>query len=259
MNRYPFILASMPDIRVGAKSDLSFKEMQELLSMNLAQSDRKKVSQLLRLVDIDNVRAFWLGLPLNERGTMNAKELEEALLIKDFLPPFLIDFLGRYETTEQRLHEFPQLYAKLFEEMVSNSDGFIRTYYRIEREIRLVLVALRAKRAGRDLTRELRFEDLDDSFVMHILVQKDTPDYTPPEEYESLKEIFLENGEDPMKLHRALLQYRFDRILDLEEEHLSFSIDRILGFLARLMIVEMWDQLDREKGLTLVDDLSKNG
>lgn len=172
MNRYPFILASMPDIRLGARPDLSFKEMQELLAMNLASSDRKKVSQLLRIVDIDNVKAFWLGLPLNERGTLNAKELEEALLIKDFLPPFLIDFLERYETTEQRLHEFPQLYAKLYQEMRENSDGFIRTYYQMQREIRLVLLALRAKKTGRDLTRELRFEDLDDSFVMHILVDR---------------------------------------------------------------------------------------
>ena len=94
---------------------------------------------------------------------------------------------------------------------------------------------------------------------MNILVQKDAPDYTPPQEYEALKEIFLENEADPMKFHRALLQYRFDRILDLEEEHLSFSIERILGFLARLMIVEMFDQLDREKGLTLIDELSRNG
>lgn len=259
MNRYCFILASLPAIQIGAKPEISFKEMDDLLAMNLASSDRKKVSQLLRLVDIDNIKAFWLGLPLNERGTMTAKELEEALLIKDFLPSFVIDFLDRYETTEQRLREFPQLYAGLYEEMAGDSEGFIRSYYEMEREVRLVLLALRAKKSGRDVVRELQFEDLDDALVMQILVQKDAPDYTPPQEYEGLKEIFVRYSQDPMKLHQELLQYRFHRILDLEEQYLSFSVNRILGFLARLMLVEMYSQLNVEKGLTLIDDLSKNG
>lgn len=259
MNRYSFILASLPEIQIGAKPEISFKEMEDLLAMNLVPCDQRKVVQLLKLIDIDNVKAFWLSLPLNERGTMNAKELEEAILVKDFLASFLIDFLERYETTEQRLREFPQLYAKLYEEMAQESKGIVRSYYQMEREIRLVLLALRAKRLRRDLVRELQFEDLDDFFVMQILVQKDAPDYTPPQEYEDLKEIFVRYEIDPLRLHRELLQYRFDRILDLEEEYLSFSSDRILGFFARLMLVEMWNQLDREKGLTLIDDLSKNG
>lgn len=259
MNRYAFILASQPAIQIGVKPDVSFKEMEELLAMNLAASERKKVFELLQLVDIDNIKAFWLGLPLIERGTMSAKELEEALLVKDFLPSFVIDFLDRYETTEQRLHEFPQLYAKLYQEIASESEGFIRSYYQKEREIRLVLLALRAKKTGRDVVRELQFEDLTDPLVMQILAQKDASDYAPPQEYEKLKEIFLKYSKEPMKLHRELLQYRFDAILDLEDDYLSFSINRILGFLARFMIVDMWNQLNEEKGLDLIDDLSKSG
>ncbi len=259
MNRYPFIIASLPVVQIGTKPEVSFKDMEDLLALNLMSFDRKKVAALLQLIDIDNIKAFWLGLPLHPAGSMNAKELEEALLVKDFLPSFVIDYLERYETTEQRLDHFPSLYVSLYQEMVSYSDGFIRSYYIMEREIRLVLAALRAKQMGWDLTEQLQFEDMDDPFVMQILVQKDAEDYTAPQEYESLKDLFMENRLDPMKLYRSLLQYRFQRIVDLEEQYLSFSIDRILGFLARLMMVEMWSQLDEQKGLSLVDDLSKNG
>lgn len=259
MNRYPFITASLPDIQVGTRPDVSFKDMQDLLALNLPDGDFEKVGQLLELIDIDNIKAFWLGLPLHSAGSMDAKELEEAILVKDFLPSFVIEFLERYETAELRLEHFPALYAGLYEKMASASDRFVRSYYALEREIRLVLTALRAKQLGRDLVLELQFEDVYDPFVMQILVQKDTEDYTPPQEYEALKDLFMENYQDPMKLYRSLLQYRFDKILELEEEFGSFAIDRILGFLSRLMIVEMWSQLDEQKGLDLVDDLSKNG
>ncbi len=259
MNRYPFIIASLPTIQFGSKPEISFKDAEELLALNLVSFDRKKVTALLQLIDIDNIKALWLGLPLHPAGSMNAKELEEALLVKDFLPPFVIDFLERYETAEQRLDHFPALYVSLYQEMASFSDGFIRSYYTMEREIRLVLTALRAKQMGWDLTQQLQFEDMDDPFVMQILVQKDAEEYTAPQEYEPLKTLFMENRLDPMKLYRSVLQYRFDRVVELEEQYASFSIDRILGFLVRLMMVEMWSQLDEQKGLGLVDDLSKNG
>ncbi|MBS0625564.1 MAG: DUF2764 family protein [Verrucomicrobia bacterium] len=259
MNRYPFIVAALPEIKIGAKPEVSFKEVKELLSMNLIRKDMEKVNLLLKSVDLENIRSFWLGLPLNEWGTLNGKELEEALLVKDSFPPFLVEFLDRYDTTEERLHNFPSLYASLYRDLAPELSGFLKQYYHFERELRLILTALRAKKWGRDVVRELQFEDPHDPFIMQILVQKDSAEYVPPKEYEDLKELFMENSSDPLKLHRALSQYRFDRILEIEEGYSSFTIDRILGFLARLMIVEMWNQMNKEKGLSLIDDLSKNG
>lgn len=259
MNRYSFLTSCLPDIHVGTKPEISFQEVLDLLSLNMVRRDQKRLSQLLLLIDLDNIKAFWLGLPLNRAGTMNAKELEEALLVQDFLPSFCLDFLDRYETFEERLKHCPALYASLYREMEEISTGFVRSYYRMEREVRLVLMALRAKALGRDVMEELQFEDLYDPFVMQIAAQKDALQYIAPKEYEPLQEMFETKGDDPMALHRSLLEYRFDRILEMEEHYASFTMDRILGFLARLMIVELWSQLDRQRGLSIVDDLSKNG
>ncbi|MDP1608487.1 MAG: DUF2764 family protein [Chlamydiales bacterium] len=259
MDKYPFIISCLPEIRIGAKPEISFQEVLDLLSLNCSSQDQKRVSQLLLLVDIDNIKAFWLGLPLNSAGTMSAKEIEEALLVEDFLPPFFIDFLDRYETTEERLAHFPAVYVSVYEQMEGEAEGLVRDYYSIERQLRLVLAALRAKALGRDLVREFQFEDVHDPFVMQILVQKDAADYTAPQEYQLLQEIFEKYRSDPMELYRSLLEYRFQKIMELEEQYQPFTMDRILGFLARLMIVEMWSQLDTPKGLSFIDDLSKNG
>jgi len=51
---------------------------------------------------------------MNDKGTMSGKELEEALLVQDTLPPYLIDFLDRYECTYYCKYDYPILCPCIF-------------------------------------------------------------------------------------------------------------------------------------------------
>lgn len=229
-----------------------------MLALNLTAGDLHEVERLLRPIDLYNIRAFWLGLPLDERGNFTALNLEEELLVQDALPPYLIDYLSRYESTPDRLRYFSSLFASLYRDELPKLKGFNLKYYQFERELRLVLTALRAKRAGRDIIRELQFEDPTDPFVAQIIAQKEAADYTPPREYEELKNLFIDNVSDPLKLHRAILQYRFDKVEEIEENQ-QFSIDRILGYIVRLIIVESLTDLNKEQGMIAVEQMSQYG
>jgi hypothetical protein len=252
---YYFFSSALPHLTLGVKPELSFKEFREMVALNLPPDDIKKVQLLLAPIDLYNVKALWLGVPLDDRGTLVARDLEEALLVRDLLPAYLIDFLEQYDATADRLRNFSALYAALYRR---KWDGFLGRYYRFEREIALILTALRAKQAKRDLVRELQFEDPYDPLVAQILAQKDGEEYTPPVEYEDLKSLFVDNHLEPEKLGFALLKYRFDKIEEMEENGV-FSMDHILGYAARLLIVEGWDQLDREKGVIAMEELSRYG
>jgi hypothetical protein len=255
MAHYYFIPAALPPLTLGAKPEISFKELREMLSMNLTRADFKTFKRLLRSVDLYNIKALWLGLPLDDRGNFNAKDLEEALLVRDSLPMYLSEYLERYESASDRIRYFSSLYASLYRD---EETGFLGKYFHLEREINLILTALRAKKSGRDVARELQFEDPFDPFVAQILAQKDAPDYAPPHEYEELKALFLANSQDPKKLAFAILEYRFKKIEEFEEnEH--FTLDQILAYAARLLIVESWDRLDKERGSIAVEELSKYG
>ena len=225
MTRYYFIPLSLPPLTLGVKPEISFKEFRAILALNLTERDLKKVDALLEPIDLYNVKALWMGLPLDDRGTISARELEEALLVKDSLPPYLIDFLERYETASERLHNVSALSAAFFQQ---EWEGFLAQYFQFEKEIRLVLTALRAKQARRDLVRELQFEDPFDPLVAEILAQKDAGEYTPPREYEDLKTLFVDNSREPAKLAFALLSYRFHHIEEMGEGE-QFTIDQILG------------------------------
>lgn len=258
MASYYFLITALPPISIEKKPEITFKELMEMLALNLTAKDLRLVELLLRPIDLYNIRALWLGFPLDDRGNYKAKELEEALLVTEHLPPYLIDYLERYETTEERLRYFSSLYVSLFRDEQPHLKGFLKNYYQLEREMRLVLTALRSKKTQRDIVRELQFEDPYEPFIADILVQKDAVDYTPPKEYEDLKTLFMENSSSPQKLNEAILRYKFEKIEEMEENQ-DFTIDRILNYIARLLIVESLNQLDQEKGITAVEQLSQYG
>jgi hypothetical protein len=258
MTYYYYVNAALPPLALGTPPELSFKELRVILSENLTPEDLKQVAYLLRPIDLANIRAFWMGLPMDDRGNYSPKELEEALLVPDHLPEYLVDFLERYDSVETRLRNFPSLYASLYRETQVKLKGFLLQYYIFERDLRLVLTGLRAKRAGRDLVRELQFEEPTDSLVADLLAQKDSPEYNPPVEYEGVKALFIKHAENPKELNRALLEVRFAKYEELEENQ-YFSLDRILSYIARLLIVESHEALKPELGRALMDDLSKYG
>jgi uncharacterized protein YlaN (UPF0358 family) len=224
---YYFVLAAVPPLTMGELPEISFKEFQQLLSENLSEGDFEQFEKLLWPIQLYNLRALWLGEELDERG-------------EGSVPDFVLEYMERYETDAERLRYFSSLYVSLYQQKL---DGFLKWYFQLEREIRLVLLALRAKRTGKDVVRELQFEDPTDLLVADILAQKDASEYTPPKEYEELKTIFSDHSGEPEKLHRALLRYRFQKIEEMEENQ-DFGIDRVLNYAARLMLVEM----DRENG-----------
>lgn len=248
MANYYFLITAFPTLSLGSKLEMSFKELQSYMQLNLTPTDLEKIEELLRPIDLYNIRALWLGLPLDDRGSIKAKELEEELLVQQALPEYVVEYLERYESTEERLRYFASLYASLYRETASHLSGFLAKYTRFEREFRLVLTALRAKAFKRDLVRELQFEDPTDPLVAEILAQKDAEDFTPPMEFELLKPLFQDNLQEPKKLNRAMLEYRFNRIEEMEQPE-DFGIDRVLAYVAKFMIAESLASLDKEKGM----------
>ena len=255
MVRYYFIICALPELVLGFRPEITFADFLRLLEMNLTSSDKKQIEDFLLYIDFKNIRALWMEQPMDPRGTMSDKELEEALLVGEGLPSYVNDFLDIYEGRKERLAHFSYIYTHFFRENISLHKGFFSEYFQWERELRWILTALRAKTFEKDISRELQFEDPTDPLIAHILAQKDMDRYEPPGEYEEVRKIFEEFKEDPKGLEFALLQYRFSKILDMEQQ-CSFAIGQILGYLARLILVKYWDELDETKGKEVMENLT---
>lgn len=252
MTNYYYLAASLPPLDFPCVPDVSFVDLRSILRLNLSKADLKKVETLRLFVDLSNIRPLLLEEEIDPRGNLSEKELDEALLVKDFLPEYVFDFLDKYDSLAEKLRHFSELTARFFHEEQTVYKGFLGKYLCFEREWRLIVLALRSKLTKRDIVRELQFEDFNDPLVSQILAQKDAEQYEPPSEYKELKERYVAAGKDPYLLSKTLLEYRFSKIDEFVEDTI-FSMDAILAYLAQLMIVECWNELDERRGLAILD------
>lgn len=256
MTKYYFLGTLLPELRVGEPPEIGFRDYELLLKENLSNEDFAKARTLRHLYDILNIRLYWKGEPLDPLGNYDESELEEAFAIQNMLPPYIFDYANKYQSQEERLRHFPELLSIFFSKEIERASGFFKEYLILERELRLVLLAFRAKKLNRDLYIDLQYENPEDPLIAQILAQKDAQSYEPPEKYQELKAIFEQYNNTPLELQKALFEFRIAKI----EQMLGldfFSTDRILAYLFELILIEKWQQMDKQKGLQIVDSMLK--
>jgi Protein of unknown function (DUF2764) len=259
MKKYYFIGTMLPSLSFDEPPEISFAELEVLLRENLSQNDYEKTAAIRQFFDILNLRLFWLGEELDPKGDLSPQALEEALISRVGLPDYVYDFVDTYPKIEDRIHHFPFLLSRFFQSVETDTlkDPFLRRYLAFERELRLVMTAFRAKKLKRDLSYELQYENPEEEIIAQILAQQDAKTYEPPEKYQDLKALFDKYGDDPLALQKAIDEYRFAAVENFVDMADTFSIERILAYFIQFIIVEKWFQLDKAKGMQMIDTLVK--
>jgi len=252
MGNYYFLAPSLPPLFLGEKPELSFEELASRLAINLKREDVAQTVVLRRYLDLSNIRALFLEESVDPRGNLSEKELDEALLLRADLPDYVFDFLDQFENVTEKVRNFSGLFAAYFVEEGKKASSFLKAYLEFERGWRLVILAIRAKELGRDIARELQFEDATDPLTAWILAQQDSDGFEPPPEYASLKDTYAACGPDPWQQYRAVAKWRLEQIENLVNNPL-FSIDWVLAYMAKLLIVEHYQDLDDQKGKMILE------
>lgn len=261
MSEYFFLASLLPPLEIGHVPSLGFAEFKTLINESLTRRDLEKVRDFLHLIDLENLRALWANEPFDPRGNYTRDQMSQALIDYaweegEAFPPYLTDFLEKFRGIEARLEHFPLLMTRFFEYEIEHTSGFVREYLAFQREFRLVMLGFRAQKLGKNVAQELQYEEGSDPLVAQILAQSDGTTYEPPFEYKELKPIFEAYSNSPLEMHKALYEYQFDHIIELWGTE-PFTIDRILNYLARLILVERWLELNVQKGIQIVDRIEK--
>lgn len=258
MANYYFLAPSLSPLQVGKWPDLTFDELNVRLHINLTPEDFEKTRAIRRYVDFRNIRALFLKQPIDPRGNLTEKELDDALLAQSDLPEYVFVYLKRFESNADRIQNLSFLFSSFYAEEIARQEGFLLKYFRFERESRLVLTAYRSRQLKRDVTEELKFEDPTDPFVADILAQRDSQQYIPPKEYSDLIDKLKACGSSPMVQQDFFSEWRFDRIGSLAEGPL-FSIDWVLAYLAQHLLVEDGVRLSSERGEQILRNIAEGG
>lgn len=252
MKNYYFVAASLPPLVLGQAPEITFEELIHRLELNLSKEDLAQVKVLRLAIDLYNIRAHYSNQPIDPRGNLNEKELDDALLAEADLPEYVFEFLNQFDEVQEKVRHFFGLLSRYFSVEIGRQKGFLKQLLIFQRDVRLILAAIRAKKLGRDVLKEFQFEDFTDPLVAHILAQRDMNTYDPPLEYQDLKEKLQAAGEDPLEQYKAVINYELDRIEEMTGYPL-FSLAWILGYVAKLLLVERYYQLDKARGKDIVD------
>ena len=247
MNQSFFLGNLLPQLKLGENPGISFEELMALYRENLSAHGWKKIKCLQSFVDLKNVEKVLKGLPINPRGTLSEKELKEALLSQSRLPEFLIDFVQEFPTPSKQMQHFAKAFSLYFREMEKKCRGFLKEYFRFERNWRIVFAGYRSKKLGVDLMGELQYEDPFDPIVAEILAQKDLPHFQFPSPFAHLEGSLKKMSQNPNEQYWLISNLQFEFIQQKMEE-VPFSVDYFLGYCLQLMLVEETALLDAEKG-----------
>lgn len=248
MGNYYFLTASLPALTLRKRPDLTTLRLKTLLQENLSAADYELVEIYYRLLDLHNIRVLAMNGHIDPRGNLSEKELDEALLTQQGLPEYVFDYLELHKVGNERSENFAQLLAAYFEHEIPRAEGLLKDLLEFDRAYRIVLTGLRCKELKLDLAKQLQFEDSSDYIVAQLLAQKDAARYDPPIEFTELAEVFRNCKHDTWLRHEELLKYRYKKIEELATQPL-FSLDWIIAFSARLMIVEDLFYFDSESAI----------
>lgn len=250
MSKHYFVAAALPAVILGRPPEISFSDFMTLLRENFSSEEMRCVEAIRSLIDIYNIAAFLKGQSLDPRGSVTQLDIEEALSTQAGLSDYILEFFQSHGELEEQLRAHGELVVRYFQVEIPKARGFLREYLKFEREWRLVMIGFRAAKLGREIARELQWEDPADPLVAHLLAQQHAKSFEPPEEYERLKRIFESHQDDPWDLQMALERYRFERVSEMIELE-TFSLDYVLGYMVQLMIAEKWQELHDKQSVAI--------
>ncbi len=247
--QYFFLGSLLPPLNMGGEPPMGFEELIALYRSNLTSTDLEKVKAIRTFIDLKNVVQLLKNEPIDRRGNLSEKELDEALVNRTTLPPYLFDALDK----DEKLRDFSKVLIAYFSE---EYEGFLKWYFAFEHEWRILIAGYRAKKLGVDPTEELQHEDFHDPLVAQILAQKDAPFFEFPFEYADLGERLKGTEKKPEEQYEVMARYRFERVLEAIQDK-PFSIDYLLGYLMQLMILEDRFALNEKRGAEGLNEIIK--
>ncbi len=261
---YYALVAGLPDIMAQDKKLIyTSVQMRNIISEEVSEEDMSLVQLLYLPFDHLNIlhtlfkkKAIW-----DDRGNL-AMEVVEQLKDKkniesvdlENVPSYIRDFVERYYVEEQEIGFYQaefMLTEAYFEYLTTHSNTFIAELGYYYTSLNNLKVAYNGRKHDLSYDKQL----IGDNELTHTLKKSRTRDFgaaTLVDNLEGILQLFeIENAiERELKIDTNTWNF-------VEENTFFnyFTIERVMAFVVKLLIVERWLHLDEEKGKEMFNQL----
>ncbi len=248
---YHYLVAGLPDIVIGqSKVALKVAGFKEELRQFLHPEDFQLVEMLFLRFDNQNLLNLLqkTDAPWDPMGKFSPEQQDQgmedaAVGLPDYLKVFHTAFREDAPLVSGMSWE-NQLTQLYYDHVIGQTEDFLKAWFTFERDLKNILTAISARRYGLPLDGQL----IGKNDVTEAIRKSHARDFGLANEYPYLEKLLkIEEQTDILDRERTITQLKWSQIDELNTFN-YFTIDKILGFLLKLISFERWSNLDPDDG-----------
>ena len=253
---YHYLVASLPDlINPEDNTNHPFPGFLDFCREQMDPSDIDVLNSCFIFNDVKNICRYTGKDGDYITPSYYSQELfDEALMDKDLFLPFISDFFFDLDAgTRMYLDVSPEneLLIRLFENLETHFDTFVRDYLYFELHCRNICTALSHRALDFDYSGKVIPAD----FISERIEQSNAPDFGLGGDIGLFEPILDQFGKtDPIEIEKSIERIRWDW-LDEAVGHRMFSRDAVISYAIKLQSVERWHKLLPDEGRRMLDVL----
>ncbi len=270
MRNYYYLVAGLPDLALfEGKNAPAFHDAVAEIEESVHPDDCGLVSLIRLPFDNANLITLLNGRirAFDARGNYSHDELSAGIKSPDLLPAYMQQFLQtrrEERAVPSTVSDEDELNTLLYEEVIQEQQGFIADWFSFELDLRNILTALNNRRdpnylngPGTDRDLSLPAVLIGRNDVTEALLRSSAVDFGLSGKVEWIERVVAAADDDVLARERALDVLRWETLENMTEMS-YFSMDVVLAFLLKLLLVERWKTLDAQMGRAKLDGMVKH-
>ncbi len=260
-SNYYYLVAGLPDLLPDqGKIKVSVAEFKTEIEPYLQPDDFALIKLLFLKYDNKNLLNLLQKQPFtfDTRGNYDLDFLEEQIREQDLrLPSYLAGFIKSFKEGIRENEETSwenELETLYYQHLNNTKNEFLREWFAFSLNIKNITTALNCRKHNFRPENEL----VGDNFVVQSILRSNSRDFGLMQEFPEIDKILnLWESENLMEREKQI-DLMYWQWIDIHTFFHYFTIEKILGFIIQLEIVERWLALDRQTGENMFRQLLDN-
>jgi hypothetical protein len=256
---YHYLVAGLPDLLMDeGRQKASVAQFKSEFKLNLHPEDYKLVSFLFLKWDNANLLNLlmkkykkFIGFGNISRETMEDEIKDPANRLFPYQTNFILKFKAGEKENSGTSWE-SELDNDFFDYLLHTENQFLRDWFEFKLNLQNITTALACR--THDISPE--FQLVGKNIVTEHILRSNANDFGLMQEFPEIERILAawENSESLTEREKAVDQLKWDWIDDKIFFH-YFTVERLLGFILQLEMVERWMKLEEQTGQKLFNKL----
>jgi len=266
-NVYYYLVASLPELAFDqTKLPMSLEQFRDYLYTNLVADDKPLISYLTLTADNENLLNLLQKKekPFHTLGNFSKDYLEEVIKTKEKepdhdIPLTLEDYIRKFIVHyKNNIPVYPELswknqLARLYHDFVMKNtrNEFLISWLKFDRSLRNILAAFNVRKHNFSMEEEI----VGDDEVADALMSVKAKDFGLSQDYDFVNTLM--NAYDNHNLYERERQIDLLKWRTLEQMTTFnyFSVEVLLAYFIKLMILNRWIQLTEEQGRKVFEQI----